>query len=264
MSRPKPYTLLGLRLRYWLLTFLTSGAILVIRLGIRTPGRFAGDVGAVGAYITAIGTLYGILAAFTIFVVWGQFNDAQNAVEAEANELLDLFRFSIYLRDRQALAALGGAIKEYASSVAAHEWPAMSSGKSAVQTVAAFEAVFQAVHAVRFDDERDAFAWEKMIAKFEGVSDSRSKRLDLAFADVPSLLQGLLWLVSISLVLGFFLLGIGNDIIAVVVTIATTAVVFLVVEVVEDLDDPFGGHWSMSPKSFARLPEQVDALMKAA
>ena len=99
-----------------------------------------------------------------------------------------------------------------------------------------------------------------MIGKFEGVSDARSKRLALAVENVPSLLRGLLYLVSVSLILGFFVLSISNDTIAIVVTLATTAVVFLVIEAVEDLDDPFGGHWALSPESFLRLPEQVDAL----
>ena len=253
-------TLLGLRLRYWVLTLGVSGAILIVRLGVRTPGIFAADVGAVGAYITAIGTLYGILAAFTIFVVWTQFNDAQTAADTEANELRDLFRYTIYLRDSEALNALGRAIKDYSESVARDEWSAMGSGKAAPETVGRFEAVFRAVHAVTFDDDRDALAWEKMIGKFEGVSDARSERLDLAMADVPTLLRGLLYLVSLSLIVGFFLLSISNDIIAISVTLATTAVAFLVIEAVEDLDNPFGGYWALSPKSFLHLPEQIDAL----
>lgn len=260
METKDPVTLLGLRLRYWVLTVGATGAILVVRLGVHTAGRFAADVGAVGAYITAIGTLYGILAAFTIFVVWSQFNDAQTAAETESNELLDLFRYTIYLKDNGALNAVGLAIKMYSESVARDEWSAMSSGKGAPETVKRFEAVFQAVHAVTFDDDRDAPAWEKMIGKFEGVSDARSRRLDLAVANVPTLLRGLLYLVSGSLIVGFFLLSISNDIIAIAVTSATTAVAFLVIEAVEDLDNPFGGHWALSPRSFQGLPDQIDAL----
>jgi len=260
MRTRTPITLLGLRLRYWVLTLGISAAVLTVRLGMRTPGMFASDVGAVGAYITAIGTLYGILAAFTIFVVWTQFNDAQTAAESEANELLDLFRFAIYLKDAEVLTALRSTIKDYSASVVGDEWPAMSSGKPSAQAVSKFESVFQAVHAVRFDDERDASAWEKMIDKFEAVSDARAKRLDLAVANVPRLLRALLYLVSIALIGGFFVLSISNDIIAVVVSIATTAVVFLAIEVVEDLDDPFGGQWALSPGPFLHLQEQIDAL----
>ena len=138
--------------------------------------------------------------------------------------------------------------------------PTLSCGKPSAQAVTRFESVFQAVHAVRFDDERDASAWEKMIDKFEAVSDARAKRLDLAVANVPRLLRGLLYLVSLALIGGFFVLSISNDIIAIVVTIATTAIVFLAIEVMEDLDDPFGGQWALSPGPFLHLPAQIDAL----
>ena len=255
-----PSTFLRLRLRYWLFTVVACSAILVVRLEVRTAGRFGADVGAVGAYITAIGTLYGILAAFTIFVVWTQFNEAQTAVDSEAKELLDLFRFAIFLKDAEVLRALQSSIKDYAASVVRDEWSAMSSGKPSSQAVSRFEAVFQAVHAVRFDDERDASAWEKMIDKFEGVSDARAKRLDLAVANVPGLLRVLLYLVSFALVVGFLVLAISNDLVAIVVTVATTAIVLLVIEVVEDLDDPFGGQWALKPETFLDIPEQVDAL----
>src|SRR3989337_817983 len=118
-----PVTLLGLRRRYWVLTLGVSGAVLAGRFGVHTPGSYAADVGAVGAYITAVGTLYGILSAFTIFVVWTQFNDAQTPAETEAKERLDLFRYAIYLKDPDILASLRSSIRDYSASVVGDEWP---------------------------------------------------------------------------------------------------------------------------------------------
>jgi hypothetical protein len=196
-------------------------------------------------------------------VVWTQFNDAQTAVDGETKELLDLFRYAIYLQDATVLDALKSAIHNYSASVATDEWAAMSSGRPSPGAVGAFETVFQTVHAVRFDDERDASAWEMMIAKFEAVSDARAKRLDLAVAKVPSLLRGLLYLVSFALIGGFFVLSISSDAVAVIVTVATTAIALLVIEVVEDLDDPFGGQGALSAAAFLLLPERVNSLASA-
>ena len=260
MNPQAPPTFLGLRRRYWILALGMSAALLLWRLEVRTIDRFSADVGAVGAYVTAIGTLYGILAAFTIYVVWTQFNDAQTAVDTEANELQDLFRFAIYLRDPAVLDALQTAIIEYSASVVRDEWPAMSAQRTSDQSASHFESIFQAVHAVRFDDERDASAWEKMIGKFEAASDARSKRLALSVSTVPRLLRVLIYLVSFALIVGFFVMFIVSDIVAVVVTVATTAIVFLVIEVIEDLDDPFGGQWALTPDPFSRLPLEVNAL----
>jgi len=163
-------------------------------------------------------------------------------------------------KDVEVLTALRSTIKDYSALVVGDEWPAMSSSKPSTQAVGRFEAVFEAVHAVSFDDERDASAWEKMIDKFEAISDARAKRLHPAVSNVPRLLRGLLYLVSLALIGGFFVLSISNDIIAIVVTIATTAIVFLAIEVVEDLDDLFGGQWALSPEPFLQLPDQIDVL----
>jgi hypothetical protein len=255
-----PRKFLGLPWRYWILTLLISAAILFVRFGVRTPGRFAADAGAVGTYLGTIGTLYGILAAFTIFVVWTQFNDTHKATDSEANELSDLFRYSIYLGDPTTLNALSQAIKAYCASIIRDEWPAMSRRQPSPATAEDFEAIFRAVNAVRFDDTRDAFAWEKMIAKLESASDARTDRLSLAEASVPRLLRVLLYVVSLALLLGFFFLSISSDLIAILVTVATTSIVLLAIEVVEDLDNPFGGQWSLSPATFTELGAHIDAL----
>ena len=52
--------------------------------------RESNDV--VGNYLQTLGSIYAVLLAFVMFVVWTQFNDARANVEREANELLDLYR----------------------------------------------------------------------------------------------------------------------------------------------------------------------------
>lgn len=250
--------------RFSLLTTVVTGSILALRFGLDTADRFGNDIAGMSAYITAMGVLYSILAAFTIYVVWTRFNDAQDATASEANDLLDLFRFAVYLRDQGALEGLRASITEYCQAVCEDEWAAMTSGHPSHSASAKFERVFEAVNSVQFDDERDAHAWSEMIRKFEAISDARSKRLELATAKVPALLRGLLYMASLALVVGFFMLAIDNDFLAVAVTVATTAVVFLTIEVVEDLDDPFGGQWALTPEPFVQLPDRLASISEPA
>ena len=237
---------------------------LALRYWFNTVHDFAPDVSSVSAYISAIGVVYGILAAFTIYVVWTQFNDAENAADTELDDLMDLFRFALYLKDQRALEALQTAMVGYSQSVADDEWPAMTVGTVSAETAKHFGRVFHAINAVQFDDARDAEAWGGMIRKFEAMSDARSKRLGLAKARMPFLLRGLLYLASLALVAGFFMLSIDNNFLAVLVTAVTTAIVFLTIEVVEDLDDPFGGQWSLSADGFRELPNRLTEAVEAA
>jgi hypothetical protein len=82
-------SMIAVRPRFWILTAAIASLILVLRFGLGTEEDFAADGGAMRAYISAISTLFGILAAFIIYVVWSQFIEADHAVKLEANELLD-------------------------------------------------------------------------------------------------------------------------------------------------------------------------------
>ena len=46
------------------------------------------------AVMTTVGTLYAVLLAFTVIIVWTHYSDAKAAVEEEANHLGDLSRLS--------------------------------------------------------------------------------------------------------------------------------------------------------------------------
>src|SRR4029077_13540167 len=117
------------------------------------------------------------LAAFTVYVVWNQFNELEEAIEAEVEDMLVLFRFAIYLRGRDALRNVEDAIRAYCRYVVDDEWSGMAAGNTYELTIKTFEEVFRSVHGVQFDDERDSAAWAEMIRKFEAVSDARRKRL---------------------------------------------------------------------------------------
>src|SRR5260370_16131913 len=64
-------------------------------LAVRTcvpPAALKDSNDVVGNYLQTLGTIYAVLLAFVVFVVWSQFNEARSYVERESNELLDLFR----------------------------------------------------------------------------------------------------------------------------------------------------------------------------
>jgi len=118
------------------------------------------------------------------------------------------------------------------------------------------------VHSVQFDDSRDAVAWNKMIEKFESASDARDRRVERAGERMPGLMRVLLYLTSGLLLLGFFMMSIHDDFLAFAITIGTTAVVLLTLEVVEDIDNPFDGEWAISQDALHDLRAQLPALFK--
>ena len=77
--------------------------------------------------IQLIGGIYAVLLAFTIFVIWGQFNDVENCVIRECNVLSDLLRFSNYL-NVEAASTIRKAMAAYTHHVLKYEWQSLGDG----------------------------------------------------------------------------------------------------------------------------------------
>lgn len=239
-----------------------SAALLALRYLFHTYDHFFGDIDSAKAYVSANGSLYGVLTAFTIFVVWSEFNDTTTSISSEANALTDLYRAAIYLEDPSSLAAFEVAIRDYVNAVVEDEWAAMARGHESEVASAAFERIFQAVRRVRFDDERDEAAWSLIIRKFDEVSDARVRRLELATKRRPPLLRGLFYLTSFGLLAGFFMLGIRNDFLRVALTVLPIVIVVLVDDIITDIDNPFGGQWAIEPNAYLQVPQRIEALAR--
>ena len=248
------------------ITVLVGLVLVALRFAFDTQDRFLVDVGSISAYVTAVGTLYGILAAFTIVVVWTQFNETTSAIAEETTDLADLYRHVSYLDDRPAMDQFRAAITAYSDAVAMDEWALMANSERSQAAQEAFEGIYRAVAAIKLDDERDEAAWSHIMRKFEDVSDSRNKRLDVAGSRMPGVLRELFYGVSFALVAGFFMLGFSNDFLAVATTLLTTGLVVVVLDTVLDIDNPFGGQWSIAPSRFQDVKgklAEIDVALKA-
>jgi large-conductance mechanosensitive channel len=85
--------------------------------------------GVLENYCLTIGTIYAVLLAFIVFVVWNRYNEAQAAVEHEANSVQDLYRLSQALTE-PARGELATAIEDYLAKVTEIGWSTMARGQS--------------------------------------------------------------------------------------------------------------------------------------
>src|SRR5262245_60785160 len=104
---------------------------LLIQYIVRDRVNLQPDVGSLGAFVTAIGTLYSVLTGFTVISVWLQFIDTDRAVKREARGLAELWRYVGYVEDAEGVARARDAIERYRDEVVSREWPAMVAGRTA-------------------------------------------------------------------------------------------------------------------------------------
>src|SRR5947208_12930582 len=84
---------------FWIRLVIGMPAALLVQLGVRALSNPLADVGSVGAFVTAIGTLYSVLTGFTVISVWQQFTETDRAVKREARGLAELWRYVGYVED---------------------------------------------------------------------------------------------------------------------------------------------------------------------
>jgi hypothetical protein len=211
----------------------------------------AGD--AIGNHLQTLGTVYAVLLAFVVVVVWQQFNDARQQVENEANELIDLYRTAAGLPapERQRLQAQ---LRGYVDTVLDTEWSAMVHGDSAAMDAAGhlLDDAWDALHP--FDPERECekALFAESLARFNDLSDARAQRLTSARTRMPLALRFLMY-IGAALVTGTtYLLWIEPFWLHAIVTASLAGAVSHVIYVIEDLDNAFAGDWQVAREAFAR------------
>lgn len=116
-----------------------------------------------GYFVTIYGTLYAVLLAFAVFVVWVDFKEAESNFELEANEMADPYRmaqafpetFSIPIQD-----ALNG----YLTSILEDEFPAMAEGHESPRTFQALQNVWRVYRASGPTDSKSQVFFERSLA----------------------------------------------------------------------------------------------------
>lgn len=114
-----PLPLLGL--------LVIGGPVVVALAGLMAFHRIShlralrGENDVAGFVYAAVGVVYGILLAFVVFAVWERYASVDQAVTAEAADLITVFRDSQFLPPQQRAMAQAGLIA-YAHSVTGSEW----------------------------------------------------------------------------------------------------------------------------------------------
>src|SRR5262249_35133701 len=140
----------------------------------------------VGNYLQTLGSIYAVLLAFVVFVVWTEFKETRAHVAREANELLglDLARGLLSEPARSRVRVLA---REYARVVLVSEWPAMSCRVPLGPGVAApiIDQLWGALHGAERQPELDGPIYGEVLTRLDDVSDARSNRLTSSRTTIP-------------------------------------------------------------------------------
>jgi hypothetical protein len=215
--------------------------------------------GEVGNYLQTLGTIYAVLLAFVVFVVWNQFNEARALVEREANELMDLFRTAKGFAP-QVRHPVQHAIRAYVEAVLRREWKAMAEGDFGPTGVATetLDRLWAVLIAFEPQSECHRALYDQMLERFNDLSDLRTSRLLASRTKIPLALRILLYFGAVMTVGSLYLFAIDSFAVHAILTCALAGAISHVLYLVHDLDDCFAGDWQVPRAAFEQLQRYLE------
>ena len=208
--------------------------------------------GGLATLILLLGSIYAVMFAFVIFVIWGQFTDVGNFAMQECNSLDDLLRFSQYL-NADASHDIRRALVDYTQRVAKSEWPSLGERRKDHQTERAFtflmNAVIKAVPVNPAEERMQA----RLIDIVRKAGEHRDNRIAKSLTQIPPTLLRLVNTMSIALLLLLFVYPFHWWFIGFSCFVLFAVVLFGANLVMKDTDNPFKGVCNVSPQPFLDL-----------
>lgn len=224
-------------------------------LALRVAGfhkLFSNDAEGLGALLQIIGTLYSVVYAFAIYVIWGQFAAVESEVLKESGALKDLILFSRALKDaiRDPMVR---AIRAYARTVTETEWKALSRGLDVDTSDKLFWAIIASVSEAKPENEFECRAHAHLLEIASQASAHRDERLALSRKRIPVTLRLFVTLTAGAIVFLLLFFPFHSLALGLVSIALTTMLLSFAHFVLTDLDNPFEGTWNVNSDAFADL-----------
>lgn len=219
---------------------------------------YVSDVGGLGVFATIFGTLYGIMSAFVVFEVWAQYNLISSLVDKEALGLERLFRLTIYFRDKKLTDKMKDVIEEYIHLITKGKFKALAEGQRNLETSRAFRKISQVIKDIKFDDDHDQTVFSEIIKHYGSVHEMRTERINQSLNRLPHLLKLFLYITSSIVIITFIVMPFNNTLYALFSVGSLAFIISMLVQIIEDLDNPFVGHWNITPESFERVLKHIE------
>lgn len=202
-----------------------------------------------GTVFQLAGTLYAVLAAFVVVVVWEQFSDAEDASGMEASAIADLLRDSAALPE-ESRTTIQQSLITYTRTVIDDEFPRMHRGETIDEQSDELTAVWESYLAVQPETRNEIAFFDHAIVRLNDLSAHRKMRVSTGDASVP----GELWVLLIGggiVVMAFtYLFGTRDLQLHAVAVGLTAALLGFVMFLIFALEHPYVGGLSVEPSAY--------------
>jgi hypothetical protein len=212
----------------------------------------AADAEGINSLISLIGSIYAVVFAFVIFVIWGQFTAVEEATQRECTFLNDLLRFAQYL-DPDANRAIRRAAAEYTRKVTHSEWHSLGERRKDKSTEQSFAVLINTVVRATPGNPAEHVSHQRLIDIARKLAEQRDERIARSLTRIPPTLLLLVRTMVVALLLLVFTYPFHFWAVGAACFSTVAIVLFFSNLVMTDTDNPFDGVFNVSPQPFVDL-----------
>ena len=239
---------------------LFSGVVIACGCWLRAAvGKeyFLADAANLGWIIGVIGTIYTLIAAFVLFGVWNQYNALDDLIAREARLLAELWNYTDYFNDPRLDKQMKASLLAYIDAVQKEEVGILAKNMPVENYSQELIAINEVIDKIKFDDDRDATIFPVMIALYRDLFEVRHQRNTAGVTRLPISVKVLFIVLSVALIFNSIILGFVNGLMYIFGLAFVVVVVALTYEVVQDMDNPFGGLFELKPTAFEEAKKYI-------
>jgi hypothetical protein len=197
----------------------------------------------------AVNVLFAVLLGFVILVVWQQYNDTEEIVDAEANQLSSIER-DLRSFPGSFHESVHGALESYVVSVITKEWPNIKKGIPQRQYSTYYQNLWKSVATFQPQTKSEEMWLAQAYERMNKVDELRSKRLLSGNREIPDALWGFLFLCGLTSILLSTFLGSEKRNLHMLMVVMFAIIVGAMLFMINTIDRPFSGLVRIEPEAF--------------
>ena len=220
--------------------------------GTQLHENTAAEAEGISTLILLIASIYSVMFAFVVYVIWGQFIDVENFMMRECKSLNELLRFGDFLNP-DAARSIRRAVADYVQRVAKSEWTALGERRRDRASEQAFSELLDGVLHIVPANAQEGVVHQRLIDTARETGGHRDERLTKSLTQIPATLIYLVRTMEIGLVLLVFFYPFHHLAAGLCCFMLVAIILSLANVVMTDTDNPFKGVYNIQPKAFLDL-----------
>jgi hypothetical protein len=99
---------------------------------------------------------------------------------------------------------------------------------------------------------------EQIVEHYGDLGQIRTERLNQSLSRLPVLLKSFIYIASFFALATFVMMPFSNQYYGFLSTFIIGFLQAMIFQIIEDLDNPFKGHWNLTPEPFARALKHIE------